>query len=1015
MHTNPVIRSLHYKLLIPFVLAGLVLGLSLYFIWLPWDQKREQVHFQQQQDASMKLLEAIVTEPLLANDLARLNSILEQAKLEIPFWDFITVYNAAGQRIYPLQSRAQPPGSNNIRLQHDLSHQGKPLGTLIIDANPASFMMHKATHIKQAELWLFLIIMLASIVFIWTENRLILNPLRKLSQAADKLAKGDFKAALPPVTQDEMGYLVQAFDSMRENRQVIEAELLESEKRIRLSQEYGNIGIWEWDINTKRLSWCKRAAQFYGFPTGYRQISYEQFTNLIHPEDINRVREALAASIQGDAAYNIEYRVIQADGSVHWLHEQGAVERDQEARPLRMLGVVYDVTGNKSREAELQHTKEDAEKYATELDCYLRAIDQNAIVSITDVTGLLLHVNSRLCEISGYSQLELLAQNPRILSSGVHSKEFFSDMWSVILQGGIWRGEICNCAKNGKLFWVNTAIVPIKDRYGEIYRYISAGIDITAQKYNEQKLNELNAFLELQVEKRTSELKQAKIQAEAANLAKSAFLSNMSHEIRTPMNSIIGMTHLALKADPNPKQIDYLLKIQGASQHLLGIINDILDFSKIEAGRLKMEEVDFSLDSVIENIREQLAENIAQKGNKLTFEIDANTPRFLHGDPLRLTQILINYVSNAAKFTSNGQITVRIKMQEKGALDNLIYFEVQDTGIGISQAEIAQLFQVFHQADASTTREYGGTGLGLAISKQLAQMMGGDVGVESEPGKGSTFWFTAHLGLGEAPAQATNDMPANMDAIQGASILLVEDNRFNQQIARELLEDAGATVCLANNGQEAIDLLLKEHFDCVLMDMQMPVMGGLEATRKIRTNPAISATRIIAMTANVGKESLAQCFEAGMDDYITKPINLKVFFATLIKWLTQDVAAQSQQTPAAAATPAPELIDLSVLANIWNNKPKMIYKYATLFMESINENMIEIESALECADIQTLATLGHRTMSSARTVGATDFAKLCEMLEQLANEGDIEQARSIVVQMRPLLARMSEHINRELE
>jgi signal transduction histidine kinase/ActR/RegA family two-component response regulator len=398
--------------------------------------------------------------------------------------------------------------------------------------------------------------------------------------------------------------------------------------------------------------------------------------------------------------------------------------------------------------------------------------------------------------------------------------------------------------------------------------------------------------LETTIATRTEELILARETAEAASRAKSTFLANMSHELRTPMNGVMGMIELARKRMLDPKGLEQLDKAKVSAEHLLGVLNDILDLSKIEAERLTLETVSFRLGSVLENLFSLLGHKAAEKQLKFELDMDTEVSRqaFL-GDPLHLGQILLNLASNAVKFTDHGSIAVRIRRQENNQEDALLRIEVTDTGIGIAQKDQPRLFTAFEQADDSMTRKYGGTGLGLAISKRLVHMMGGEIGVESTPGRGSTFWFTVRL-LKDSDAVPTapiaDHKPARKrlcEKYSGTRILLAEDEPVNQEVSRILLEDACLLVDLAEDGQQALELARQRRYALILMDLQMPRMNGIEATKHIRKDSINSTTPILALTANAFTEDRQACLEAGMNDHIAKPVDPDRLYETLCDWL----------------------------------------------------------------------------------------------------------------------------------
>jgi signal transduction histidine kinase/ActR/RegA family two-component response regulator len=404
-----------------------------------------------------------------------------------------------------------------------------------------------------------------------------------------------------------------------------------------------------------------------------------------------------------------------------------------------------------------------------------------------------------------------------------------------------------------------------------------------------------NLWMMVKLQRTMLALEQARDQAEAASRAKSQFLANMSHELRTPMNAIMGMTSLALRRANEPQLVDKLTKIDNASHHLLSVINDILDISKIEAERLTLERVSFKFGPVLENLVSMVGQRAAEKGLELSIDLPPEIARLsLLGDPLRLGQILLNLTGNGVKFTAQGAITLRIKKLEESPDDVLLRCEVQDSGIGISPEEQQRLFAAFEQADNTMTRKYGGTGLGLVISRRLAELMGGDIGLVSTVGQGSTFWFIVRLGkanevaVSSAPTFAEESAELQLKThYAGTRILLAEDEPINQEVSRGLLEDVGLTVELAEDGALAVAMAQRSHYDLILMDMQMPQMNGIEATRVIRALPGYAKTPILAMTANAFDEDRQVCIEAGMDDHIGKPVDPEVLYETLQKWLAK--------------------------------------------------------------------------------------------------------------------------------
>lgn len=892
-------------------------------------------------------------------------------------------------------------------------------------------------------------------------------------------------------------------------RKQLENDLKEIIARYDIAQELAKFGSWEWNMTNNKLFWSDRTYEIFHFPKYDKNITYEMFLERCHPDDRDAIKSKVNICIAKGIPYEIEHRIVLPSGEVRWLLEKGGLQKDKNNLPIRMLGVVQDITERNKTEEQtklLSHVIEHSP----------------SLIIVTNFDGQIEYVNRKFSDVTGYSLEEAIGQNPNILKSGQTTQEEYENMWTTILSGQEWHGEVSNKKKNGDIYWARVSISSIQNRSGVITHFIGIQEDITNLKKSEEKHrllfktmtqgvlyqnfkgevieanpaaeellgirvnpsdgsfskqpghkvvdedgseipeDELSGMIALKTGKPiknkligvyhaerehyrwvtvnaiplfdaenplpyrvystfndVTDLKRleknliiAKEKAESSTRTKSFFLANMSHEIRTPMNSIIGFIDLVLESNSLSEENTKLLETaQKSSKGMLMLINDILDISKLEAGKLDIDQIQMNLLSLVSEVINSLSLNANEKNIELKLNEFPTNCKYIIGDKLRIQQILLNLVGNAVKFTNEGSVILAVKNID----EKYIQFSIEDTGIGMSPEQTRKVFQLFSQADQSTARRYGGTGLGTSISKQLVELLGGKIWLESELGTGTTFYFT--IPLIKASTEESDILSDTPDPLQdlssqphGLNILLAEDREENILLASLRLKQLSHKVTVVYNGLEALKAYQEQSFDIILMDIHMPKMDGVEATKFIRNleeKKKTSHTPIIALTANLMKQDREHYLSSGMDAVIGKPIDFSQLFATITK-LNKDSSSFSvkKQTPLKVQplnilTPDLPRIDVRKGINIWQDE--IIYaKALKIFAEQYRNICSQLKQLIENKEYEDAYKIIHAFKGVSGNLYLPEIEQHSIAVNQFFKDKNFYMTLQEIERMRPI-------------
>ncbi len=672
----------------------------------------------------------------------------------------------------------------------------------------------------------------------------------------------------------QRGQFATVFHDITE-RKLAEQALRDSKSRLDLALTSAHMGVWSYDCKTGLRKYDNQVCALFGIDPTTFTGKQEEFFKVLHPDDVEKLKAAVVNTIQTADLFELEYRVIWPDSSVHHIASRGRLLSDENGNPLKLNGILWDITEQKRAEESLKRDEQ-----------LLSTIFASVPVGICFLKDRVFHnTNHYWCENFGYTKEETIGRTARFLyDEDAEFERVGRELYTGLQKVGIKKAITRLRTKSGLLRDVElTAALINKGKTDE--GVIVVVDDITERKFIQDKLLEVNRYLE----QATLRANHMAAKAELADMAKTQFLANMSHEIRTPMNAIIGFGELLQGLDLTDEQKKYVSIINDSGNNLLRLVNDILDFSKIESGKLCIEDDELELQSQLASIEAMMQTKAAAKNIKLEIVKSDNLPEHIITDQVRLRQCLVNLLDNAIKFTHKGYVRLIVNCENKNN-HPYIRFDVEDTGIGIAADKQETIFDPFVQADGSTTRKYGGTGLGLSITRQLAMLLKGELAVFSREGKGSVFSLLLPVNINAANALVANEesrvrqFDQNSDEIVfSGNVLIAEDVKTNQILAEKMLQKLGLNVTIVEDGIEAVSNALTGEFDLILMDMMMPNMNGYDATKEIRNKGIM--TPIVAMTAKTMADDKNECIKAGCDDYIAKPFSQNKLIQILRKYL----------------------------------------------------------------------------------------------------------------------------------